>query len=143
MELSNETNGVEGALVLEPSEMKERLDMKKVGKSSSKTDGKQALTVAIAASVKISGKKKEEEEKASSVESRAKTKPRLEESQNKTYSFSDFDVPCMLEHLLEFKLIKLPLKKRLQQGGRMNDPNYLIYIGQPMQTTFDEYNILI
>ncbi|KAA0032132.1 retrotransposon gag protein [Cucumis melo var. makuwa] len=51
----------------------------------------------------------------------------LKESQEKVYPFSDSDIVDMLEQLLEKQLIQLLECKRLEQVGKVDDPNYCKY----------------
>ena len=52
----------------------------------------------------------------------------FKELKEKRYHFSDFDVPSMLEDLLQKKVIELPECKHPEEMGRINDPNYCITI---------------
>lgn len=69
----------------------------------------------IVAPIKILGKKKKD--KTPPVTQKSKIKPTLKELQNKEYPFSDFDIPRMLNQLLELKLIELPPMKHPYQAG--------------------------
>ena len=55
------------------------------------------------------------------------------------YPFFDFDVPSMLEDLLQKKVIKLSECKRLEEMGCINDPNNFHYhriVNHPMEKCF-------
>ena len=63
----------------------------------------------------------------------------LKELEEKKYPFPDSDVPSMLEDLLQKNVIKLPKCKRLEEMGRVNDPNYYHYhqiISHPVEKCF-------
>ena len=63
----------------------------------------------------------------------------FKEREQKVYPFPDEDVPNILEQLLQLKLIELPECKRLEDMGKVDDPNYCKYhriIGHPIQKFF-------
>ena len=63
----------------------------------------------------------------------------VKECEQKVYSFLDEDVPNILEQLLQLKLIELLECKRLEDIGKVDDPNYCKYhriIGHPIQKFF-------
>ena len=63
----------------------------------------------------------------------------LKELEEKKYPFPDFDVPNMLEDLLQKKVIKLLECKHPKRMGRVNDPIYYHYhriVSHPMEKCF-------
>ena len=63
----------------------------------------------------------------------------FKEREQKVYPFPDEDVPNILEQLLQLKLIELPECRRLEDMGKVDDPNYGKYhriIGHPIQKCF-------
>ncbi|TYK23002.1 retrotransposon gag protein [Cucumis melo var. makuwa] len=63
----------------------------------------------------------------------------LRERQKKVYTFLDSNVADMLEQLIEKQLIQLPECKRLEQAGKVDDPNYCKYhqvISHPVEKCF-------
>ena len=63
----------------------------------------------------------------------------FKEHEQWVYPFPDEDVPNILEQLLQLKLIELPECKRLEDMGKVDDPNYCKYhhiIGHPIQKWF-------
>ncbi|TYK00107.1 ty3-gypsy retrotransposon protein [Cucumis melo var. makuwa] len=68
-----------------------------------------------------------------------KRRPTLRERQKKVYPFPDSDVADMLEQLIEKQLIQFPECKRLEQAGKVDDPNYCKYhrvISHPVEKCF-------
>ena len=60
----------------------------------------------------------------------------LKNLEEKKYPFPDFDVPNMLEDLLQKKVIELPECKHPEKMGYVNDPNYCHYhriVSHPME----------
>ena len=63
----------------------------------------------------------------------------FKEHEQKVYLFPDEDVPNILEQLLQLKLIELLECRRLEDLGKVDDPNYCKYhriIGHPIQKCF-------
>ena len=64
----------------------------------------------------------------------------FKECEKKVYSFLNEDVPSILQQLLQLKLIELPECKRLEDMGKVDDPNYCKYhriIGHPLQVPWN------
>jgi len=51
----------------------------------------------------------------------------LRDSENNEYSYSEYDVPKMLDKLLEKGLVELPERRRPEEIGKTNDPKYCKY----------------
>ena len=63
----------------------------------------------------------------------------MKELEEKKYPFLNFDVPNMLEDLLQKKVIELPDCKHPEKMGYVNDPNYCHYhriVSHPMEKCF-------
>ena len=63
----------------------------------------------------------------------------MKELEEKKYPFLNFDVPNMLEDLLQKKVIELPECKHPEKMGCVNDPNYCHYhriVSHPMEKCF-------
>ncbi|OMO67811.1 hypothetical protein COLO4_29986 [Corchorus olitorius] len=76
--------------------------------------------------LKIS-KKKAQDAKSFTNQDKSKGKSTLKERQEKKYPFPDSDVASMLDELLKSKVIELPEMKRLEESGKVDDPNYCKY----------------
>ena len=64
----------------------------------------------------------------------------FKEREQEVYLFPDEDVPSILQQLLQLKLIELPECKRLEDMGKVDDPNYCKYhriIGHPLQVPWN------
>ena len=83
--------------------------------------------------------KKNEVKEAKPIQENERCRFTLKELQKKMYPFFDFDVPSMLEDLLQKKVIKLSECKRLEEMGCINDPNNCHYhriVNHPMEKCF-------
>ena len=63
----------------------------------------------------------------------------FKECKQKVYPFPNEDVPNIFKQLLQMKLIEFPKCKRLEDIGKVDDPNYCEYhriIGHPIQKCF-------
>ncbi|KAJ9678324.1 hypothetical protein PVL29_020478 [Vitis rotundifolia] len=100
------------------------------GKMSDKTSKKpiqESMTINTAP-VKISARdKKKKVKEAGPTQENERRRFILKELEEKKYHFPDFDVPSMLEDLLQKKVIELPECKCPEEMGCVNDPNYCHY----------------
>ncbi|OMO98935.1 hypothetical protein COLO4_13591 [Corchorus olitorius] len=88
--------------------------------------------------LKIS-KKKAQDAKSFTNQDKAKGKFTLKERREKKYPFPDSDVASMLDELLKSKVIELPEMKRLEESGKVDDPNYCKYhrlVSHPVEKCF-------
>ena len=132
MELSIANRGSNDLLI--PEVKKERKEVKSTQKIS-KGATKEAMVVNTAP-LKFTAKEKKIEKRQDVGE---KKQPTLKERQEKVYPFPDFDLPDMLEQLLEKRQIELPECKRPAELGRVNDPNYCKYhrvVSHPVEKCF-------
>ena len=80
------------------------------------------------ATVKISARdKKKEVKEAELTQENKRYRFTLKELEEKKYHFPDFDMPNVLEGLLQKKVIELPECKRSKEMGHVNDLNYCHY----------------
>ncbi|KAK2971688.1 hypothetical protein RJ640_007726 [Escallonia rubra] len=99
-----------------PDPRKKRREGKKVERSS-RTTRKESLAVTTAL-LKIPKKEKPKEEKAlEHLQEKSRQQPSLKELEGKVYPFPDFDVPGILDFLLEKKIIELPESKRPEESS--------------------------
>ena len=97
MEISIANHGGKDLPILE--QMKDNKEVKKGGKPYKGTTKKAMAVIITPLQISTNVKKKKEMKE---------TRPSLKELQEKKYPFPDFDVPQMLEDLLEKKVIQLP-----------------------------------
>ncbi|TYK05705.1 ty3-gypsy retrotransposon protein [Cucumis melo var. makuwa] len=132
MELSIANRGNNDLLV--PEIRKEKKEVKSTQKVL-KGATKEAMVVSTTP-LKLVSKEKKMKKRQDEGEKR---RPTLNERQEKVYPFPDFDLPDMLDQLLEKQLIQLPECKRPAEMGRVNDPNYCKYhrvISHPVEKYF-------
>ena len=78
--------------------------------------------------IKISTQdKKKKMKKARPTQENERCRFTLKELEKKKYHFSDFDMPSMLEDLIQKKVIEIPECKRPEEMSHVNDPNYCHY----------------
>ena len=71
--------------------------------------------------------KKKEVKEAGPTQEKERCRFTLKELKEKKYHFPDYDVPNMLEDLLQKKVIELSKCKHLEEMGCVNDSNYYYY----------------
>ncbi|KAL3525030.1 hypothetical protein ACH5RR_013402 [Cinchona calisaya] len=63
-------------------------------------------------------------EKSNHPQDKAKKRATVKEMQDKAYPFLDYDVPYIFNHVLVANLIDFPEVNRLEEAGRIDNPNY-------------------